>query len=334
MTVGVAVVGLGFMGQTHLQAYQAARRDGADIDVVAVCDRDERRRRGEVVATGNIATTTGDGLFDPDIVRGYADASVLFDDPRVDAVSICTHTDSHVDLAIRALEAGKHVLVEKPVALRTGDIERLERVHAGSDCICMPAMCMRFWPGWREIHECIADARYGRARSVRLRRVGAPPNWAPEFYHDPSRSGSALVDLHIHDVDFAYWCFGAPKTIAAFGDPSHMTVAYEYDDGPRQVVIEGAWIPVAGFAFTMQATVVFDSAVLDFDLSRSPPFVVTEGGETRDVELEDRSGYDGEIRHFVACIEGGRAPAATLSEARAVTEILERERTLLREGDS
>src|SRR6185295_16666128 len=87
----------------------------------------------------------------------------------LDLVSICTWTDSHVDLALAALAAGKHVLVEKPIALR-------ERPAART--LCMPAMCMGFWPGWSLLHEAVADRRWGPVRSAVFRRHASRPAWA------------------------------------------------------------------------------------------------------------------------------------------------------------
>ncbi|MEM7809661.1 MAG: Gfo/Idh/MocA family oxidoreductase, partial [Planctomycetota bacterium] len=120
--VRVGVVGLGFMGQTHVAAYQSA--DGATL--VAVADADEARRTGHASTGGNLDSgASADRLFDPEAVRGYATAEELFADDDVDLVSICTPTPSHVDLAAAAMRAGKHVLVEKPVAVDTRQIEKL-----------------------------------------------------------------------------------------------------------------------------------------------------------------------------------------------------------------
>jgi len=101
---GVGVIGLGFMGRTHVAAYRAAEASGHANRLVAVCDADEARRRGEGDAGGNLATGAGSTrIFDPAEVKGYAAPEELLADPRVELVSICTPTDTHVDLAIAAL---------------------------------------------------------------------------------------------------------------------------------------------------------------------------------------------------------------------------------------
>src|SRR3954468_21614645 len=116
--IGVGVIGLGFMGQIHVRAYQSAAADGLPCELRAVCDPDSARLTGHPSAAGNLGPGPGaQPLFDPAHVRGHTDADSLLADPSINLVSICTYTDSHVDLALRALRAGKHVLVEKPVAI-------------------------------------------------------------------------------------------------------------------------------------------------------------------------------------------------------------------------
>src|SRR2546421_4172862 len=154
--IRVGVIGLGFMGATHIAAFNAAREAGYPCEIVAVCDRKESRRRGELWDVGGNAVSDVSqrkAAFDPLQVRGYESADELINDPRVDLVSICTTTDTHVELAGKALRAGKHVLVEKPVSLHAGEIRKVEKIAKESGKLCMPAMCMRFWPAWRWVED-------------------------------------------------------------------------------------------------------------------------------------------------------------------------------------
>ena len=139
----VGVVGLGFMGRTHVAAYRAAAAAGHPNRLVAVCDREAARLAGESGARGNLeGERPGEPVFDPAGVETYEDPARLLADDAVELVSICTPTDSHVELAVAALEAKKHVLLEKPVALSSLEAERLAVVARRSDRLCMPAMCM------------------------------------------------------------------------------------------------------------------------------------------------------------------------------------------------
>ena len=163
--IGVGVVGLGFMGRTHLAAYAEADAQGHANRLVAVCDPSPARRRGELDASGNLPT--GEVAFDPARVRAYEHPRELFADARVELVSLCTPTDTHVDLACEALAAGKHVLVEKPVALEPAAVARLRDAAAAARGLCMPAMCIRFWPAYRWLAERIADLSRSRTLSIK-----------------------------------------------------------------------------------------------------------------------------------------------------------------------
>src|SRR5207244_5061450 len=145
-----------------------ARAAGFACELVAVCDRKESRRRGELWDVGGNAVSpdvSGSArklAFDPQRVRAYEDDEELIADPSIDLVSVCTRTDTHVDVAARCLRAGKHVLLEKPVALKSEDIRRLKHVADERGKLCMPAMCMRFWPGWDWLKARLNDRQFGR----------------------------------------------------------------------------------------------------------------------------------------------------------------------------
>src|SRR5687768_11169533 len=237
--IRVGVIGLGFMGATHVAAYHAAARDGFDCQLTAVCDPKAHRRRGELGDVGGNIDTAGKTslAFDPTNVAAYERPEELLADPNVDLVSICTRTDSHADLCLRALRAGKHVLVEKPVSLKVEEIREIDRVANDSDRTCMPAMCVRYWPGWSWVKDRIDDGSLGRVLSATFDRLAPAPSWGTGA--DPAVTGGALIDFHIHDADFVRWCFGPPASVSsagrtgARGGIDHVTTIYHFDDpGP------------------------------------------------------------------------------------------------------
>ena len=145
----------------------------------------------------------------------------------MEAVSLCTPTDTHVELATLVLLAGKDVLIEKPVALEAEEIEKLAKVAQENDrAQCMPAMCMRYWPGWSWLREQVKTGCLGPVHTAHFQRIGAIPGWSQDFYHDESRSGGALTDLHIHDVDFILSTFGSPATVTTSGNRNQMMTTY------------------------------------------------------------------------------------------------------------
>lgn len=335
MTVGYGVIGLGFIGARHVLAVQSARAAGVPCRLVAVGDRSADRLCGRVSPEGSPDAAPGDALFDPREVRGYVDPRQLIDDPRVDALSICTHTDTHVDLAVAALRAGKHVLVEKPVALSSAEVRRLAAAAHEAGRLCMPAMCMRFWPGWSWLKDRIIDGSLGAVQSATFQRLGSPPAWGTQFYRDLSRSGGSLFDLHIHDVDFLRWCFGPPREVTSTGTTMHVSTIYRYENGPAHVLAEGGQDYAPGYGFTMRYAVAFRDATADFDLSRSHPLELSRDGRREAVEIPALSAYDAEVRHFIGAVAAGTGNgelAATIDEAAAVTEILEAERRSLETG--
>src|SRR5690606_33165602 len=137
--------------------------------------------------------------------------------PGIHIIDICSPTWAHHDQAPSALASGVHVLLEKPAARTTKEAKRIDEAARPASNYLMPTMCLRFWPEWRLVKDAIDDLRYGKVLAARFRRVGPPPAWGKKHFHDGIKSGGALLDLHIHDVDFINWCFDKPKRVFAAG---------------------------------------------------------------------------------------------------------------------
>ena len=333
--VGVGIVGLGFMGRTHLAAYRAAARAGLANRVVALCDRDIDRlrgKRGRRTSRGNLAQSGTDPLADLAGIALHTEPAALFADEAIELVSLCTPTDTHVPLALAALAAGKHVLVEKPIALRARDVARLAAAARAAKRLCLPAMCMRFWPGWAWLKQTIDARTFGAVESAVFRRLGSPPSWSRGFYGNLAKSGGALFDLHVHDADFVRHCFGAPESVASTGSLAHVTTLYRYPDGPAHVVAEGGWDHARGFPFFMGYTLVFQRATVEFALGREPVLQLTRAGTTRAVELPPGTGYDGEVRHALAAVRGRVRARVGAAEAVGLMRMLAAEQKSLATG--
>ena len=323
--VNVGVVGLGMMGLTHLDYY--TKLSGARV--VAVADADPDRRSGKVAAKGNIEGQAQGG-FDFAAVEQYADGMALIDDPDVQLVDVCLPTPLHARFAIAAMRKGKHVLVEKPLARTAADADAIVAEAQRSGVIAMPAMCMRFWPGWTWLKSAIAEKRYGRVLAAHFRRVASHPGGP--FYKDGRACGGAALDLHIHDTDFIRWCFGPPRAVTSKGYSAlsgcldHMLTQYHYDD-ISLVTAEGGWAMQDGFPFTMQYTVNFESATAVFDLAAAEKLMVYRKGEApAAIPVEPTMGYEHEIAYMIECVANGRQPSVvTLAEAAEAVRLIEAE---------
>lgn len=326
-SIGVGIIGMGFMGATHIKAYHAANADGFPCRLVAISDPSPDRRTGLPPGGGNIGAPIAERLFDPATTTTYERHEDLLADSSVQLVSICTPTDSHVDLAIAAIQAGKHVLLEKPVALAAKDAARLADTARTAKTLCMPAMCMRFWPGWTFLRDAYRDQRFGQLRALSLHRLGSGPGWSSDFYRNVARSGGALVDQHIHDTDFVVYLFGQPAAVRSSGGPMHVHTIYDYPNLPNlTVAAEGAWTMNPAFGYRMRYLAAFERATVEFDLVASPTVTVyAENGQSHP-DLPPGTGYDGQVRHLLHAIATGEhALNATAGEAVTVTRVLEAE---------
>ncbi|QOJ13899.1 MAG: Gfo/Idh/MocA family oxidoreductase [Planctomycetia bacterium] len=337
-TIGVGVIGLGFIGSAHLAAYRRGARDGFGCEVRAVYDPRLLDSKGaaDIAVTGNLESQRGDADADPAGVRHCSSLNDLLDDPAISLVSICTPTATHVEVACRALRAGKHVLVEKPLCLRAADAEPLLREAAARpDRIVMPGFCMRFWPGWDTLLEFIRNGSLGPVHSAVFGRLGSRPTWS-ETYADDALTGGALVDLHTHDADFVRACFGDPASVMSGGSLDHVTTIYRFSNGPAHVVAEGAWDHRGGWPFRMRFVVAFDEATAEFDSGRDEQLRISRGGKTVPIKLEPRSGWENEIRALMAVLAGRRprSDLPALHDAHAVATLLERERESVQTGRS
>lgn len=331
--LNVGVIGLGMMGALHLDVY--GRRD--DVRIVALSDTDPMRLSGQGSVNSNVGDQAeSDRWFDE--AKKYDDGYALIEDPEVQIVDICLPTPLHLEYAERALAAGKHVLVEKPPARTSDEAFQLAAAAEGAAGMAMPAMVMRFWPGWDWLKQAIDQRTYGAVLGAHFRRVichaGGP------FYSDGNACGGALLDLHVHDVDFIHYCFGMPKAVFSrgyskiSGEIDHVTTQYIYDEVPL-VTAEGGWAMTEGFDLQMQYTVNFERATAQFELPgfKSQLNLYEPGHEPRMISLDPEMGYTIEIDYFLDCVASNRPPeTVTLREAAGSVAIVEAERRSIAEN--
>jgi myo-inositol 2-dehydrogenase/D-chiro-inositol 1-dehydrogenase len=125
----------------------------------------------------------------------------------VDVVDVCTPTDAHADLVLRATAAGRHVVCEKPLARTLGEADAMVTASAAAGVQLHVAHVCRYVAGYSAAQQAVTGGDVGDPTVLRLYRGGAAPAWAA-WFGDPARSGGVLLDLGIHDIDFACWIAG------------------------------------------------------------------------------------------------------------------------------
>lgn len=334
--VNVAIVGCGFMGLTHIKAYMKI----AEAHIAAICDAVRLPENGDF---SGIQGNVGDGQtvkLDMSRTKAIKDYHDLLSDPAIDLIDICVPTHLHPDIAIAALRAGKHVVCEKPMARTSALCQQMIDAARGAPGFLMPAMCIRFWPEWAWLKKTIDDQTHGRVLAARFRRVAEPPGWGN--FMDGSKSGGALLDLHIHDTDFVQFCFGKPKTVCSRGYSKlsgaidHVVTQYEVASGAA-VHAEGSWAMAKGFGFNMSYTVNFERATTDYDIARGADALklFAEGEPPRTITCPGPDGYETELRHAVSAALAGRKPTiVTEADGLAAVQICEAEEKSVRTGQS
>jgi predicted dehydrogenase len=321
--LNIAVVGLGFMGVTHLKAW----RQIPSVRLHAVVDADVRKLTGDLSAVaGNLGS--GGEQFDFSHVRGYRLLDEALADPAIDAVDICLPTDEHAPAATAALRAGKHVLTEKPIALDAATAETLIREAERSGRLLMAAHVLRFFPAYEALAESLRAG--SPVRSALFRRRCAAPVWSP-WLKDPARSGGGIMDLLIHDADFCISLWGMPEAVHARGyrdltrgiDVIHADLVYP-DLGP--VVITGGWHHPGHYPFSMEFTVTTDAATVDWAGKTNDFRVYPAEGDPRSVPLPEKDPFAAELAYFADCavrnLTPDRCPPAQSAQAVALIETM------------
>src|SRR5439155_7649730 len=177
--VRIGIVGIGFMGMIH---YLAARRleESKLGRVTSICSRDPKKRGGDWRGLRGNFGPPGEQM-DLSHVKTYERLDSLLGDPDIDLVDICTPTSQHPAGALASLRAGKHVLVEKPIALRTEDADAMVAAARKARKQLMVGHVLPFFPEFAFARQVIQDKRYGGLLGGHFKRVIAKPDWSAEI---------------------------------------------------------------------------------------------------------------------------------------------------------
>jgi len=267
-------------------------------------------------------------------IATYARAADLLGDPDVNLVDICLPTYLHAKATVEALKSGKHVMCEKPMALNSRECAQVKRAAKSARGKVMFGHCIRFWPEYAVAKKILDSKRYGAPLSVTFRRVSPTPTWSwKNWLMDAKRSGSAALDLHIHDTDYILWLFGMPQKVVSQGTGNvstgidHIVTHYYYARKNLQVTAEGGWMMPSGVPFEMGFTMVCEEGTLEFRSGSGKGLqVFVPGGRILSPKVPVGDGYSRELDYLLTCIERKRPVATVTPTSSALSvRVVERE---------
>lgn len=308
--IGVAILGGGFMGQTHAGAWSALE---GSARVVAVSSRSHERAARVAALCGAEAT---DDLYAP------------LERADVDVVDICLPTPQHREAAERAFAAGKHVLLEKPIALTLEDAEAIVAAAERIGRLLVVGLVLRFWPEYVELRRIAASGELGRPLAASALRLSPPPGWN-DWMIDPARSGGVCVDLMVHDFDTLAAVLGPPRRVFAralrsgpHGAPQHCLAIVEHEGG--EAVVEGGLMQPESYPFSSNLRVLCERGVVEYPFSAAPAAdggniggvdqsanrlrVHPADGPMRLVEVASADPWAGQTAAVLGWLERGEAP--------------------------
>ena len=319
MKVGIA--GLGRLGKRHAQTLAFNTRH---CRLVAACSPVAAERDWARSELG--------------LVSLHEDFDAFIRDPQLDAVVLVTPTSLHADQVIAALEAGKHVFVEKPLALNVADCERVEAVaHRHPGRIAMVGFVRRFDPSYANARAQIVAGDIGRPFLVRSQTcdMNDPSGF---FVAYSASSGGLFMDCSVHDIDLARWMLGNPKAQRAFatgtialhpglgehGDVDNGLAIVEFEGGARAVFYASRTL---AHGHETSTEVIGTAGKLEVGHGAARDRVVTSDAlGVRHVALADffeRFGdaFQREMAAFVGACRGEEPLTLTLGDATEATRI-------------
>jgi len=279
----IGLVGVGFMGWIHFNAYQ--RLKGAKL--AAVCSRDTAKLAGDWRSIRGNFGPPGEQV-DLSAVKKYERIEDMVADPDIDLIDICNPTHLHPEYVIAALKAGKHVLVEKAIALKPEDADAMVAAAKSSGKLLMVAHVLPFFPEFKFAADVLRDGRYGKLLAGSFKRVISRPDWSADF-GDAAKTGGPAIDLHVHDTHFIGLVCGVPKSVTATGViengmVQHLTTSYDYGpNGPSVTCTSGA-LTMSGRPFVHGYELYLEKATLVY-MSGTCPLTCITAGKSEAIEL-------------------------------------------------
>jgi len=326
--IGAGMIGVGNRGAHVMRSVLEQK----DVRVAALCDTKPDRLDKAATAAARHNPKT------------YTDYKKLLADPNVNAVHVSTPCDLHVEMAIAALRAGKHVYCEKPIGITPESIAELVKVARASKLVFQVGQQLRANTRIRRTIEKIHGGLIGKVVMIKAQRHAGDdlPHDGPsaDWFFDAKRSGDVIVEMSVHNLDVCNWVANSiPDRAAGFGgalvwpnDPpgrtnmDGYTLGYEYANGVKlsysQVFFHPGGLPAGGQFWNVYGT---EGAV---DLMNSMFYPRGRGAKPQMIIEESKENLDLQhVTSFYEAIRTGSKPLADImiGATGALTAILGRE---------
>lgn len=323
----VAVVGFGFMGRMHFGAWKKAK--GAKV--YAICDSNLAQLTN--AKAGNQAGT--DLTTDFTDIKIFEDYDAMLQEGGFDIVDITLPTPLHTSTSQKALNAGYHVLCEKPMALTLKECDVMLAAAKKAKGKFLIAQCLRFWPEYVYIKQLVESGKYGKVKAADFSRYAAAPGWnnnGNSWFLDESQSGGVVFDLHIHDADMVNYLFGLPQSVTSRshiredGLTDHFSTIYGFSN--MVITSSACWSMPPSYLFGAEAKIVFENAAAVMNTKASQPLTVYPvKGKPFEPKLQKASGYEAEIQYFLSLVnETAKILPLTPEDARSSIQLVSAER--------
>lgn len=334
--VRIGIVGVGFMGMIH---YLAARK-AAGAQVAAVCSRDPKKLAGDWRGIRGNFGPPGE-MMDLSGVKKYDRLDALLADPDIDLVDVCNPTEQHPATALTALRAGKHVLVEKAIALQPEDADAMVAAARQAGKLLMVAHVLPFFPEFSFAAQMVRSGEYGRLLGGHFKRVISRPDWSSAIA-DPARTGGPAVDLHVHDTHFIGLLCGVPARVFSSGvlengTVQYVTTQYLYGPGGPAVSCSSGAVAQGGRMFVHGYELYLERATLAYESGSVPLTLYTADGKTERPRIDAGDPVDSFAEEIAAAVKGvttGQEPRLLSGQlARDALVLCHRECESVRRGE-
>jgi predicted dehydrogenase len=308
--IRIGLVGIGFMGWIHYLAMQRLR----DAKLVAVCSRDPKKLAGDWTSIRGNFGPPGQHV-DLSAVRRYDSLAKMLADPEIDLIDICNPTAQHEETAIAALRAGKHVLVEKAIALTPDGADRMLAAAQKAGKVLMVAHVLPFFPEFQFAADTVKSGRFGKLLGGHFKRVISKPDWSAEI-GDAAATGGPAVDLHIHDTHFIGLICGVPRKVFSGGVEGrgavdYLTTQYLYGPGGPAITCSSGAISMKARQFVHGYEIYLERATLVYESGVCPLTILHADGSSEKPTLSDGDpvhAFTTELQTAVDGVRVGKAP--------------------------